>query len=88
MGAPTGSDGSRTARSGRQIEPEFRSGKSLFFVIGSPANSPSEVLNQVAEKADSLARGGSIFVPQRHETGLSAASSDGRLFVPLSQRQQ
>src|SRR5579864_2409650 len=71
MGEPTVSDGPRTASSRPQTELEFRSGKSLFFVIGSAAAVPSGDSNQAAENGNPPAARSSIFVAKRPESAPS-----------------
>jgi hypothetical protein len=87
MGTATGSGGSgstRAASSQPPSEPEFRSGRSLFFVVGNAALAVPESTNQVAKTPSRR----SIFELPSHESGPSAPSKGAGLFVPLSHRDE
>ncbi|HEV2549406.1 MAG TPA: hypothetical protein VGU20_18960 [Stellaceae bacterium] len=69
-----------------RLEPQFASGQALFFAIGDGANGISETPKQITADVNPPTDRGSIFVSRRHNSASTGASSDGVLFVPLSQR--
>jgi Transglycosylase SLT domain len=89
IGGATGAGGfasTRVASSRPRNEPEFRSGRSLFFVFGNRTFAALKTPNQAAEGATQDANQPSIFVTLRRKSHPSPAPNMGTLFVLLSHR--
>lgn len=88
MGTVTGSDSMRSAGSGAQITFEFRSGRALFFVLGSAKNTAPIPPFHGDENVNPAPVRGAIFVTPGHESASPTTPSGNILFVPLSRRPQ